>query len=157
MSDRRNMNCPATLDIKIKKVNPNTMKNDQYLRRDTPLSAVIKIKEKHNHSTESADALRMLRATPEIKETFEGYFKSGLTAAGAIHHHEEMLAQDANSHVLLANSAVNPTQRTVYHWHEQWRNAKFGAVGNPLPKLQEKMGQYAAQGKVAHMKTLCAW
>ncbi|XP_037579451.2 uncharacterized protein LOC119462177 isoform X1 [Dermacentor silvarum] len=147
MTARRTTDCPAKIDIKIKKVNPNTQKNDEYLRRSTPLPAVIKLAAAHNHSTVCADSLKLLRASPETRATFEAYFEAGFTPAAAIRHHEEALALEDNSHILLANSMLNPQQRTVYYWHQEWRLAKHGPLSNPLPKLQEKLADYAAQGR----------
>ncbi|XP_054933154.1 uncharacterized protein [Dermacentor andersoni] len=146
MTARRTTNCPAKLDIKIKKVNPDTQKNDKYLCRSTPLPAVIKLTTTHNHSTECADSLKLLRASPETRAAFYAYFEAGFTPAAAIRHHEEALAMEDNSHILLANSMVNPQRRTIYYWHQEWRKAKYSSIRNPLPKLQEKLADYAAQG-----------
>ncbi|XP_075559176.1 uncharacterized protein LOC142590666 isoform X3 [Dermacentor variabilis] len=146
MTARRTTDCPAKLDIKIKKVNPDTQRNDKYLCRSTPLPAVIKLATTHNHSTECADSLKLLRASPETRAAFYAYFEAGFTPAAAIRHHEEALAMEDNSHTLLTNSMVNPQQRTVYYWHQEWRRAKYGSIRNPLPKLQEKLADCAAQG-----------
>ncbi|XP_070379182.1 zinc finger protein 572-like isoform X2 [Dermacentor albipictus] len=146
MTARRTTDCPAKLDIKIKKVNPDTQRNDKYLCRSTPLPAVIKLATTHNHSTECADSLKLLRASPETRAAFYAYFEAGFTPAAAIRHHEEALAMEDNSYILLTNSMVNPQQRTVYYWHQEWRRAKYGSIRNPLPKLQEKLADYTAQG-----------
>lgn len=52
--------CAARIDIKVKKTNKGTKKNDTFLRGSNPLPAVIKIchQEGHTHSTESAEAHR---------------------------------------------------------------------------------------------------
>nr|XP_054924601.1 uncharacterized protein LOC126528195 [Dermacentor andersoni] len=100
---RRNTDCPAKLDIKIKKVNPDTQRNYKYLCRSTPLPAVIKLAATHNNSTECADSLKLLRASPETRAAFDAYFEAGFTPAAAIRHHEEALAMQDNSHILLAN------------------------------------------------------
>ncbi|XP_077505993.1 uncharacterized protein LOC144115466 [Amblyomma americanum] len=85
---QRNLGCPAKLDIKIKKVNQNTKRNDPFLRRETPLPAVIKLSYRHNHSTESADALRLLHPSPETKAEFLAYFEAGMSPCDAIRHQE---------------------------------------------------------------------
>lgn len=145
-SSKRNNRCPATLDIKIKKVNEATKKNDKFLRRQVPLAAVIRLVGKHNHSTESAEALKMLRPSPETRETFHAYFESGMTPARAMAEHEKLLSMQENGPVLLANGTVNPGSRTVYHWHERWRTTKFGPLDDPVPTLQEKASHYAVEG-----------
>ncbi|KAH9367268.1 hypothetical protein HPB48_013609 [Haemaphysalis longicornis] len=144
LDTKRNTHCPAKIDIKIKKVNRNTKKNDRFLCGTDPLPAVIKLTSLHNHTTESADALKLLRPSEETKAQFFSYFEGGKTPAAAIRHHEGKL--DEQGHASLANAKMNPLQRTVYYWHDQWRQTKFGSTGNPLPKLHDKMSQYMAEG-----------
>jgi len=83
--------CTASVDIKIKKVNRNTKKNDEFLRRSPPLAAVIKVSLEHNHSTESADALRYVQLSDEVTDEFQQYFDSGLQPGAAIHLHEDKI------------------------------------------------------------------
>lgn len=54
-----------------------------------PLAAVIKLVKEHNHNTGSAEALKMLRATPEIWEALHAYFASGKTPPKAMEEHEK--------------------------------------------------------------------
>lgn len=64
---KRNKSCPVQLDILIKKVNRDTIKNDKkYLGRETPLAAVITIKGSHNHpvNDECFETLGFLRVSP---------------------------------------------------------------------------------------------
>lgn len=135
-STKRNTKCPATLDIKIKKLNEATKRNDKFLRRPVPLVAVIKLVKEHNHNTGSAEALKMLRTTPETREAFHAYFESGKTPAKAMEELEKLPSGQVNSPLLLANGAVNPAARTVYYWHKQWRDRTFGPLANPLPMHQ---------------------
>ncbi|XP_077544680.1 uncharacterized protein LOC144157796 [Haemaphysalis longicornis] len=147
-SEKRSTRCPAKLDIKIKKVNRDTKKNDAFLCREVPLQAVIKLVSQHNHSTESADALRMLRPSCETKAGFVQYFEEGLGPAEALRRHERNLAAMDRGVQLRANGMLNPAYRVVGHWHKHWVQAKYGRLSNPVAKLQEKMAQYAAQGKI---------
>ncbi|KAG0417292.1 hypothetical protein HPB47_005737 [Ixodes persulcatus] len=81
--------CPAKIDIKIKKIAKSTKKTDPLLRGDMPLPAVIKLihQEGHTHSTDSADTLRPLRPLTETKHTFQYYFDHGMSPAEAIRLH----------------------------------------------------------------------
>ncbi|XP_049522287.1 uncharacterized protein LOC119449196 [Dermacentor silvarum] len=142
----RNTDCQARVDIKIKKVNKGTKRNDEFLRKAVPLPAVVKLNEKHNHSTESADALRLLRASPETRSAFSGYFEEGMTPAEAIQHHEQLLSIKPDGPFLLANGSINPNRKSVYSWHQEWRKAKYGPAGNPVAKLLEKVDEYTAGG-----------
>ncbi|KAH7961331.1 hypothetical protein HPB52_007936 [Rhipicephalus sanguineus] len=88
----------------------------------------------------------MLRASPDTKEAFRCYFDAGMGPAEAIRHHEAMLAAQPDGPLLLANSSVNPIKRSVYWWHGEWKDYKYGPEGNPVAKLQEKAAMYAAAG-----------
>ncbi|KAH8027398.1 hypothetical protein HPB51_005226 [Rhipicephalus microplus] len=59
-SGPRNAKRMAKVDVKIKLVTFNTKHRDKYLQREVPLSAVIRIDDRHSHSINSADALRLL-------------------------------------------------------------------------------------------------
>lgn len=147
VSSKRSTKCPAKIDIKIQKINRNTKRKDHFLRGPNPLPAIIKAISSHNHSTQSAGALKMLRPSLDTKRKFQSYFEAGRTPSQAIADHETELAQHPRGYALLANGKVNPGKRAVYRWHEEWRNEKYGVPGNPLPKLHEQMSQYAAKGK----------
>ncbi|KAL3183303.1 hypothetical protein MRX96_000282 [Rhipicephalus microplus] len=56
-SGPRNAKCMAKVDVKIKLVTFNTKHRDKYLQIEVPLSAVIRIDDRHSHSTDSADVL----------------------------------------------------------------------------------------------------
>lgn len=92
----------------------------------------------------------MLRPTEETKAAFIGYFESSIGPADAIRSHEESLSAKPDGPLLLANGSINPISRSVYYWHEEWRTAKYGPSGSPLPKLLEKVDEYAAAGKFAY-------
>lgn len=145
----RNMHCPAAIDIKIKKVNRNTKRNDPFLCREVPLQAVIKLVAQHNHSTQSADALRRLRSSKETHAAFQKYFETGMTPSEAIRHHQEQLSARSDGIAALANGMLNPNARSVYRWHHSWRENKYGPPGNPLPKLQANKDYYQAHGKLS--------
>lgn len=127
---KRNTSCMGMIDIKVKKVNYSTKRNDAYLRRDPPLCAVMKLHLQHNHPTESDAALRLLRCNDETKALFEEYFSAALTPAEAIRLHESTLSVEggAASLVRLASGALNPTKRAVYYLYEKWRQEHYGTV-----------------------------
>ncbi|KAG0413810.1 hypothetical protein HPB47_009022 [Ixodes persulcatus] len=74
---RHATNCPSFVDIKIKKINKNTKKNDAFLKKAVPLAAVIKLREDHNHNPGCADELRLLKSTADTRALFHGYFRVG--------------------------------------------------------------------------------
>jgi len=48
------------------------------------LLGVITIWNEHNHSINTAEALRCLKATDDLKQTFEEYMNDGMTMTEAI-------------------------------------------------------------------------
>lgn len=149
---KRNKCCPVKLDIKIKKVNRDTIKNDkEYLRRETPLPAIITIKGSHNHPTsESFESLGFLRISSETKDTFFKYFDEGNSPAGAMRLHESKILVQDNGPIRLADASVNPPSRHVYYLHDLWRKSEYGEAwsNDPLCKLKEKIEDYAADGRL---------
>ncbi|KAL1436293.1 hypothetical protein MTO96_049806 [Rhipicephalus appendiculatus] len=140
--------CPAKIDLKIKKVNRNTKRNDAFLRGERPLPAVIKLlhHNNHNHSTAAADALSRLTPTLQTKQTFLAYFDNGMSPAEAIRLHESKLLVQEDGYALVANSAVNPLPPAIYYWHRLWREQNFGKNFDPLLKITEKMPLYVKHG-----------
>lgn len=62
----RNTSCQATLNVLLKKNNRNTRKNDNYLKREPPLCALINLKLNHNHPINSCGALKHLRVSDAV-------------------------------------------------------------------------------------------
>lgn len=147
---KRNKSCPVTLDILIKKVNPNTIKNDkEFLGRETPLPAVITIKGSHNHPTnQSFESLGFLRISSETKEQFFQYFDDGNSPAEAMRLHESKILVQEDGPIKLADASQNPSSRTVYHLHDLWKKTEYGEAwaSDPLSKLKEKIETYAQEG-----------
>ncbi|KAH8037563.1 hypothetical protein HPB51_013449 [Rhipicephalus microplus] len=114
-SGPRNAKCMAKVDVKMKLVAFNTKRRDKYLQRKVPLSAVIRIDDRQSHSTDSADAVRLLRGTRSTRQTFLRYFSGGMTPSEARRLHESKLSMEDDDPAKLANAALNPPQRTVYH------------------------------------------
>lgn len=140
-----------TIDIKIKKVNRGTIKNDKYfLKRSKPLAAVITIKNSHNHPTSNNhEALKYLRPTAETIEQFIEYFNDGLGPAEAVRLHESKMRMQEDSISKLANSSINPTNRQVTHMYDGWRDKQYGKgwSDDPLGRLREKVDKYKERGK----------
>ncbi|KAE8738726.1 hypothetical protein FOCC_FOCC015792 [Frankliniella occidentalis] len=148
---KRNKLCPATLDIKIKKVNRDTIKNDRkYLNRDEPLAGVITLKGEHNHPTASSyESLGFLRVSEEVKLKFYKYFNEGNnpTVARSLEYNDiKMNCKDWKKEI--ANGSKFPAERTVYHLFNKWRTSELGESWgtDPLLKLKEKCSLYKAEG-----------
>lgn len=91
------------------------------------MPCVITIKWMHNHDTMSAEALRYHASAQDIKDVFTGYFNEGMNPAAAMKFHRDCLEMDVNfTEQDLADSSKNPLPRSVYHWHDNWRQLNLG-------------------------------
>ncbi|KAH6920905.1 hypothetical protein HPB50_028107 [Hyalomma asiaticum] len=129
----------AMLDMKIKKLSRGTKQNDAYLLRDVLLVVAIRIDFRRTHSTQSADASRLLQPTRTTRETFFHYSDDEMTPSEARCLHESKLCVQDDGLTMLASGALNPQQRAVCYWHSIWRAGCLGGGSiDPLTKLQEK-------------------
>lgn len=149
-NSKRDKGCKSRLDIKIKKINKDTVKNDRFfLKRETPLPAVITITQ-HNHKTKDCfETLKYLRVAKDTKEKLNKYFGEGFGPGAAYRMNDLSLKLMPNSGEIRANSAVNPTPRMVQYLFDQWRNSEYGESWgcDPFPKLREKISLYESEGK----------
>jgi len=83
----------------------------------------------HNHAIISAEALRYHPARQDIKDTFNRYFDEGMNPAAAMKFHRDCLEMDvAFREQDLADGSRNPFPRSVYHWHDKWRQTNLGTL-----------------------------
>jgi len=146
---KRNLKCPGMVDILVKKLTPDTKKNDPFLKRDVPLQGLIKIQD-HNHPINNSEALGYLRILPEVRKTFEDYFNNGHGPGEAIIMHETKLMLEDDGFIKIADSSINPKPRTVYYLHDIWRASEFGKVSSqnsPLDVLKNIIPDYKAAGE----------
>ena len=66
-TSKKDAGCKTFIDVRFKKINKDTIRNDIFLKPPEPLSCIIKINLVHTHSTENADVLRRLSVTPEVR------------------------------------------------------------------------------------------
>ncbi|KAF0722764.1 SWIM-type domain-containing protein [Aphis craccivora] len=121
----KNANCLASVTCVVKLDTHSTRKVDPYIKDG--LYGVITIKNKHNHSIDTAETLRFLPADKILKNTFFEYFNDNMGITDAINCHERILELKENfSLEMLANGSINPTYRTVQNWHNEWRLENLG-------------------------------
>jgi len=95
-------------------------------------------------------SLGYLRIHPDVKEEFLEYFNNGHGPADACQMHEDKLLLDDDGEIKVANAAINPKKRTVYHLHDKWLLSTFGKAWSskePLDKLKEKLETYKEEGE----------
>lgn len=55
------------------------------------------------------------------------YFNDGMNIAESCKYHEDILQMQENFSIeMMANARLNPTYRTVKHWHDIWRVKHLG-------------------------------
>ncbi|GBL73954.1 hypothetical protein AVEN_230888-1 [Araneus ventricosus] len=107
----------ASTKVKIKLDTTRTRMTDKFIERG--LVGVITITSFHKHSLMTAETLRFLPAE-ECREQFENYFNDGMEPAESAKYHKGVLEMNADFQPSdLANSRINPTQRTIEYWHEK--------------------------------------
>ena len=100
-------------------------RNDEYMSRGLP--CIITLFWTHNHDISSAEALHYHSPGEEMKKLFTAYFDSGMNPAAAMKYHKDALEMDADfSEQYFADANKNPLPRSVYYWHEQWRQLNLG-------------------------------
>ncbi|GBN09115.1 hypothetical protein AVEN_360-1 [Araneus ventricosus] len=87
--------------------------------------AVITIFGVHNHSLNTAEALKCLSSSG-CKEKFIDYFNDGMGITEACKYHKGILQLEEYKEEDMANSAINPSYRAVQHWYNQWRLLNLG-------------------------------
>ena len=81
----------------------------------------------HNHSIDCFHIQSFGQILPATMETFNDYFKSGMSAAEAFHHHESSLMNDPSTMTLLADRRYCPSATDVRRMFEKWRRQTKGA------------------------------
>lgn len=159
-NSERSTNCLSSIDIKIKKFNKGTRKNDPFLRRELPLLGVVVIKVDHNHSINSAESLKLLRMDDVTKNQFIEYFDDGLGISQSLKQHEnKLLLKECaeNWSFILANARINPTYNMIKHIYNNWRKDHFGDVTDNITKIKEKIPFYSKQGITINIAEGSPW
>lgn len=138
------------MKVKIKLVTKNTKNKDKYLRGEQPLAGVVTHSNisQHSHNVNCGAALRHMRPSQALKETFEDYFDSGMSPADALHHHYAKVFAMENGKELVADGHFMPLDNSVYYWHKIWREVTHGDPLAPLETLEKKVLKYESEGIV---------
>ncbi|XP_050065244.1 uncharacterized protein LOC126554199 [Aphis gossypii] len=149
----KNANCLASVTCVVKLDTHSTRKVDPYIKDG--LYGVITIKNKHNHSIDTAETLRFLPADKILKNTFFEYFNDNMSITDAINCHERILELKENfSLEMLANGSINPTYRTVQNWHNEWRLENLGPRSGTglIEKIIQKIDVYKERNVIVKFK-----
>ena len=133
--------CPALIKFKLKKT-------DDHEHDDNcdffPLEIVLKYD--HNHSIESASALRFHNVSEETKKKFIELFKNDHSAASAYQDYKNHLMREhGNNFVKIsADRAIMPDYKWVFSFHSIFIKEQFGKINSPeaYQKAVAKVKEY---------------
>ncbi|GBM30721.1 hypothetical protein AVEN_259582-1 [Araneus ventricosus] len=115
----------AIINIKVKLNTAATRKNDSFVKKG--LFAVITIIDTHNHSLNTAEALKFLPAS-DCKEKFMDYFSDDMGVAEACKYHEGILqSEEKFTDEHMANSQINPPLQNCTALAQSMASSKFGS------------------------------
>ncbi|XP_064092423.1 uncharacterized protein LOC135205589 [Macrobrachium nipponense] len=120
--------CTAGITISIRHSNEKSIKKDFKDRKRAQFPAIITLKGLHDHSLETANALRELRVLSDIKKMFNTYFEIGMNpTAASLYHLEKTNFQDLFG---TANHSINPSLRTIQYLKDVWLKDHGGGFDN---------------------------
>lgn len=137
----RGQNCIAKIDVTIKKVNKDTIRNDKLLIDG--FNVLVTIVFDHSHRVYVGEALNLLKCSQETEIAFKKYFNDGMTPSAAKNYNElNIMDKYADTTVngieMLANSQINPSENHVYYMYNKWRSEKYGDRNEcNLPEILE--------------------
>ena len=138
--------CEYKLSVTIKRLSISTMKKDK-LTRTHPCNIVMK--GHHNHSIQSAAALKELRVHPDVSDQFEEYFGQGMAVCQAARVHS-MKRAAAGDLLEMARNDKTPSKRTVSYMHKRWQK---GHGGEENKDMEEVLQRYASDHPEVTIKT----
>ena len=146
----KNTECPALLKFSLsgshlhgsrsKKLSLTRQNKDKY-----PLEVTLEFN--HNHSINSADALRYRPVSDDVKIKFIELFNNDYTASSAFAKYKEDLRNTCTEDeftVKMADRAVMPDYFWVFHLHAQYIENKFGSINgvDAYQRAVDKIKQY---------------
>ncbi|KAE8741224.1 hypothetical protein FOCC_FOCC013258 [Frankliniella occidentalis] len=154
---KRNWNCKAQLDIRIKLLTKETKKRDDFLKQEDPLQGIITVSHTHSHNTETFTAWRCLRAGNDLRQKFMEYYAEGSSPAAALALHAGNLELLDDSKEKLGDSHYMPLKQTAYYWHRLFRALNYGPPSNPFETLKSKIELYKQKGVTVVVQEESPW
>lgn len=121
----QNHACRAFVDLKYKKINKDTIRNDKNLKDG--LNIVIKINFTHSHENEMAKTNNSLRCHMDTMLKFFEYFNQGMSPPVAKRYNELSIIdlEENLSFKSHENTQINPTLRQIKYMYYQWRRENY--------------------------------
>ncbi len=77
----------------------------------------------HNHPVSSAETMRYVKPSNDVKESFLSYFNLNMGINESCRYHSNVTNMTEEE---KASGRVNPPYRIVQHWYDSWRKENFG-------------------------------
>ena len=143
-------NCPAGISFKLKKTPEHN-----HDRNCSLFPCEMSIEFIHNHSIESANAVKFHIVSNDTKKNFFELFEAGHSPSSAYHEYKNLLrAKYGEQYVTIsADRAIMPDYKWVYRQYEEYIQTKFGKINSPeaFEKAVDKVKDYNEK----HNENLC--
>ena len=134
-------NCPAGINFKLKKTDDHNHQENCSL---FPLELTISYL--HNHSIESANAVKYHEVTQETREKFEELFEAANSASSAYQEYKNyLMTQHGENYVTVSADRANmPDCKWVFNFHASYMQKEFGKINSPeaVEKAVKKIKDY---------------
>ena len=128
--------CPAKLQFSLSGERLHT--SDRYRlsitkQNKTNYPLELKLDYLHNHSINSADAMRYHPVSKECQDEFTALFKEDHTPSNALAQYKKNLRSnnDENDFLAMADRSVMPDYMWVFHFHRKYFELTFGSLNVP--------------------------
>ena len=149
-TEGKQTNCPASITFKLKSTKDHVHdENCSFF----PLEVTIAFS--HNHSIESANAVKYHDVRDETKEKFIELFKEDHSASSAYQAYKNYLMKmHVEKYVTIsADRAIMPDYKWVFNCHATYMQEFFGKINSPeaFEKAKDKVKEYNEK----HKEVLC--
>ena len=137
----KNTSCTASIKFALKKTAEHVHGDDCSL---FPLN--ISLNYNHNHSIESAFAVKYHDVDSETKDAFKNLFEDGHSASSAYNEYKNQLMRKhgADYVTVSADRAIMPDYKWVFNQHALFIEKSFGKINSPeaFQKAVQKINSY---------------
>lgn len=137
----KDTSCPAYLQFKLKKTVEHVHNDECSL---FPLEVIFHYN--HNHSIESANAVKYHNVIDETKDKFTKLFEEGHSASSAYNEYKNYLMKTHGSDYVTvsADRAIMPDYKWVFNYHSLFIEKSFGKINSPeaYEKAVKKVKDY---------------
>ena len=147
----KDTDCPAGVKFKLKK-----RKEHVHIDECSLFPLEVMLIYTHNHSIESANAVKFHEVSEETKERFIELFENDHSASSAYAEYKNYLMNKHGEHFVFvsADRAVMPDYKWVFNFHATFVHKVFGRINSPeaFEKAVKKVKDYNEK----NLEALCS-